>query len=115
MGRNVNLAARLAGCAAPGQILAGESTYRLARYVFEFAAVSINTTGTDHPLDAYDVKALLPETRKARGIEGLKSELIGRRDELAELRSDDFHPQFVRLFDRLFDRLGPRVESKIEG
>jgi predicted ATPase/DNA-binding SARP family transcriptional activator len=86
MGTVVDLAARLAGKATVGQILVGESTYRLARRAFEFTPLSLDIKGMDRPITAYRAERLLPRPRKARGIEGLGAELIGRDKELAALK-----------------------------
>jgi predicted ATPase/DNA-binding SARP family transcriptional activator/class 3 adenylate cyclase len=85
-GAVVDLAVRLAGKAQAGQILVGESTYRLARRAFAFTPLSLAIKGIEAPVAAYRVERLLPHPRKARGIEGLRAELIGRDWELAQLK-----------------------------
>ncbi len=86
MGTVVDLAARLAGKARAGQILVGESTYRLTWRAFEYAPLSLDIKGVEGPVTAYQVERLLPRPKKARGIEGLRAELIGRDDEFAKLK-----------------------------
>jgi DNA-binding SARP family transcriptional activator/class 3 adenylate cyclase len=85
VGRAVDLAVRLAGQAPAGQILVGESTYHLTRRAFAFTPRALAMAGTDEPVRAYQVERLLPRPRKARGIEGLRAELVGRDEELARL------------------------------
>ncbi|UCC61456.1 MAG: AAA family ATPase, partial [Anaerolineae bacterium] len=86
VGQVVDLAMRLAGHAPAGQILVGESTYRLTRRAFAFTPLVLAIAGTDEPLRAYRVERLLPRPRKARGIEGLRAKLIGRDEEWAKLK-----------------------------
>jgi DNA-binding SARP family transcriptional activator/predicted ATPase len=86
MGTFVDLAARLAGKTRAGQILVGESTYRLTWRAFEFAPLSLDIKGMEGPVTAYQVERLLPQPKKARGIEGLRADLIGRDEEFAKLK-----------------------------
>jgi adenylate cyclase len=86
MGPVVNLAARLQDAAAPGQILAGEATYRHTRRAFELSPLSLQIRGFAQPVTAYAVKRALPRPEKVRGIEGLRAQLIGRDEELARLK-----------------------------
>jgi class 3 adenylate cyclase/tetratricopeptide (TPR) repeat protein len=86
MGPVVNLAARLQAQAEPGQILVGEATYRLTRRAFTFTPLSLTVKGLPQPVPAYTVEQALPRPEKARGIEGLKAELIGRDEELTKLK-----------------------------
>jgi class 3 adenylate cyclase len=86
-GPAVGLAARLQEQARPGQILVGEVTQRLARRAFAFTAGSLGIKGLARPTTVYAVEQVLPRPEKARGIEGLRAELIGRDEELAKLRT----------------------------
>src|SRR5262249_48991481 len=85
MGPAVNLASRLQGLAEPGQILVGEATYRHTRRAFAFTPLSLEVKGIAEPVTAHAVAHALPRPEKARGIEGLRAELIGRDQELASL------------------------------
>ncbi|HET9480459.1 MAG TPA: AAA family ATPase, partial [Candidatus Polarisedimenticolia bacterium] len=85
LGPVINLAARLQSRAEPGQVLVGESTYRAARRWFSFQPVTVHVKGIPHPVQAQAALAPLPRPEKARGIEGLKAELVGRGLDLAEL------------------------------
>jgi predicted ATPase/DNA-binding SARP family transcriptional activator/class 3 adenylate cyclase len=86
MGAVVDLAARLAGKARAGQILVSESAYRFTWRAFEFTPLSLDVKGVEGPVAAYQVERLLPRPEKARGIEGLRAELIGRDEEFAKLK-----------------------------
>jgi len=86
MGAVLDLAVGLAGQAQVGQIVVGGSTYRLTRRAFQFTPLSLSIQGMAHPAVVYQVERLLPQPRKARGIEGLRAELIGRNEELAKLK-----------------------------
>jgi len=122
-------AASLLAETRPGQILVGETTYRLTRRAFEFsrslssaecgvrsaewptdgAVAAVDREGTsahrapdtphsalrtphskgsdlDGALPVYQVVRPRPRPRKPRGIEGLRVELVGREQELAQLR-----------------------------
>ena len=86
MGSVVSLAIRLAAKAEGGEILSGESTYRHTRRAFEFTPLPFKIEGSVDSVNAYKVDRLLPDPKKARGIEGLKSQLVGRNEELGVLR-----------------------------
>jgi DNA-binding SARP family transcriptional activator/class 3 adenylate cyclase len=86
MGTVIDRAARLAGRARAGQILVDESTYRLTWRAFEFTALSLDIKGVEGPVAAYQVERLLPRPEKARGIEGLRADLIGRDEEFGKLK-----------------------------
>jgi class 3 adenylate cyclase len=86
VGPVVNLAARLQEQAEPGQVLVGEATYRQTRRAFAFSSRSLAIKGISQPVMAYAVDRAWPRPEKARGIEGLRAELIGREEELTKLR-----------------------------
>src|SRR5262249_23707061 len=77
---------RLQEAAEPGRILVGTATYRQTRGAFEFIPRSLAVHGTPQAVTAYAVERPLPRPEEARGIGGLRAELIGRDDELARLR-----------------------------
>jgi class 3 adenylate cyclase/tetratricopeptide (TPR) repeat protein len=85
MGTAINLAARLREKAAPGEILVGAATQQHTRRAFAFAERSVEAKGFADPIPAYVVKARLQRPDKARGIEGLRADLIGREEELGKL------------------------------
>jgi class 3 adenylate cyclase/tetratricopeptide (TPR) repeat protein len=81
IGDAVNVAARLEQGAAAGEILIGESTYRLVRDVVTAATLrSFQVKGKDDPVESWSVLEITPEPVVARRLE---SPLIGREAELA--------------------------------
>ena len=101
-GQVVHLAVRLASKAEKGQIWVEESTYRHTHRAFEFTPLSLKIRGRRDPVTAYQVEGLLPEPKKARGIEGLEANLIGRDQEFSALREAlhealEGHGQMVSL------------------
>lgn len=87
MGTAVNLAARLEKEAEAGQILVGEATYRHTLRAFEFAPLEpLIIKGITEPVTAYEVVKQLPRPDKIRGIEGLRSDMIGRDREFSQLK-----------------------------
>jgi class 3 adenylate cyclase/tetratricopeptide (TPR) repeat protein len=84
-GDAVNLAARLEQAAAPGEVLIGESTYRLVRDAVDVRPVpELEVKGKARPVRAYRVTAVLDggQGRPRR----LDSPMVGRRKELDLLR-----------------------------
>jgi class 3 adenylate cyclase/tetratricopeptide (TPR) repeat protein len=80
VGDAVNVAARLQQGASPGEILIGDSTYRLARDVVTAATLhSLDVKGKDEAVQAWSVLEITPEPVVARRLE---SPLIGRDQEL---------------------------------
>jgi len=87
MGDTVNVAARLEDASETGQILVGPNTYRLTTLQFEFEALPpIRVKGKIEPVPVYHLLSLKAEPGSRRGIEGLRSPLIGRDTELAQLQ-----------------------------
>ena len=84
MGPVVNLASRLQTVAAAGEILVGETTYRLARRAFRFTPREIEVKGLPRPLVAYSVDGALARP-SSRPLGSQPAELIGRSTELAAL------------------------------
>jgi class 3 adenylate cyclase/tetratricopeptide (TPR) repeat protein len=84
VGDAVNVAARLEQAAAPGEILIGSSTQRLARDAVEVEAVEpLTVRGRDAPVEAYRLLKVLPGAPAfARRMD---SPLVGRQRELALL------------------------------
>jgi predicted ATPase len=87
MGPVVHLAARFLKQAEPGEILVGETTYRLTRRAFTFAPRMVTVKGLAEPVATYSAIEALRKREKTRGIEGMQAALIGRDEELAELRA----------------------------
>jgi class 3 adenylate cyclase len=86
LGDSVNVAARLEQAAAPGDVLIGESTYRLVLGAVTAEAVApVEAKGKSEPLVAYkllDAKARGPLPRREA------SSLVGREAELALLEQE---------------------------
>ena len=104
-GDAVNVAARLEQAAEPGEILLGESTLRLARDAVEVEAVK--------PLELKGKADAVAAHRLLRVVEGapaferrLDSPLVGRRDELARVRTA-FDGALAERTCRLVTALGP--------
>lgn len=85
LGPVINLAARLQSKAMPGQVLVGESTYRTARGSFQFRPLTLDIKGIPRPVRAHLAVRRLARPRKARGIEGVRAEMVGRSGELGRL------------------------------
>ena len=89
-GDTVNLAARLQSTAGPGQILVSHSTYLLTQHAFRFEALgAVSLKGKAEPIAAYRVNDTLSVPRSTRGLQahGLAAPLVGREQELSELRA----------------------------
>jgi class 3 adenylate cyclase len=85
MGPAVNLAARLQGRCDPGEVLVGESTWRIARRAFEFEARETRIKGLADPVPAWAARGRKPRPETARGLEGMRSALVGREEEIGAL------------------------------
>jgi class 3 adenylate cyclase len=89
MGDTVNLAARLEDLSEAGEILVGETTYRLTAPLFEFQPLPpVKVKGKDQPVNVFRLlKAKAGLGGQLRGIEGLSSPLIGRDVEVERLKA----------------------------
>jgi class 3 adenylate cyclase/tetratricopeptide (TPR) repeat protein len=86
MGDAVNVAARMEQTAQPGTVQVSEQTQRLIRPLFEFEDLgAVEVRGRDEPIRAFRVARALERPASTRGIEGLRSPLVGRDAELARL------------------------------
>ena len=85
MGPVVNLAARIQGQADAGEILIGETTQRHVRRAFELARREVEIKGIESAVPVYRVERQLPRMQKARGLDGVTAELVGRDEELDRL------------------------------
>jgi class 3 adenylate cyclase len=86
MGDAVNLAARMQAAARPMTALITENTYRFIHPLFDCADIgAIQVKGKSEPVHTYEVRGLKPEPGSLRGLAGLESPLIGRREELSSL------------------------------
>ena len=104
-GDAVNVAARLEQSAQPGEILIGEQTLRLARGAIEVAPVEpLSLKGKAEPLTAHRLLQVA-EDEHAFGRR-LDAPLVGRREELATLRTA-FEAAVSERRCRLVTVLGP--------
>ncbi len=88
LGDAINLAARMEQTAAPGTVRIAHDTYRLVKPLFEFEELGgVEIKGKSEPVLAYRVLGRKAVAGRARGIEGLYAEMVGRQDELTALRS----------------------------
>ena len=88
VGDAVNLASRLKDIAPSGHIYVGPETYRQTSRRFEFTPLApVRLKGKRDPVQVYDVRALAASPGSLRGIEGLRSPLIGRDAELNRLQA----------------------------
>ena len=98
LGDAINVAARMEQAARPGTVLVSADTQRLIAPLFEFEDLGpIEVRGKTQPVSAYRVISAKSEPGSLRGIEGLRSPLIGREKEVETLR---------RVFDALKEGRG---------
>ncbi|MFQ5889508.1 MAG: adenylate/guanylate cyclase domain-containing protein [Gemmatimonadota bacterium] len=87
IGDTVNVASRLQGVCAPGQILVGPDTYEQTKHVFEYGGAQLlRVKGRREPVGARYVVGLRAERGEVRGFRGRRIPLVGRARELEELR-----------------------------
>ncbi len=88
MGDAVNTAARMESTAQPGTVQIAADTRRLVDKLFEFEDLGgIEVKGKSEPVPAFRVIKALPRPETRRGIDGLRSPLVGRAAELDQLKS----------------------------
>jgi class 3 adenylate cyclase/tetratricopeptide (TPR) repeat protein len=105
VGDAVNVAARLEQAAEPGDILIGESTFRLVRDAVAAESVGpLDVKGKSEPIAAWKVIEVLPSvTGWSRRLD---SPLVGREAELRALRD---------TFDEMIAMSAPRVVTLMGG
>ncbi len=87
VGDTVNLAHRIEEAAPPGTILISETVYNQVRAIFDCQQISVlNPKGVAHPVVAYRVLDLRARPGSVRGIEGFYAPMIGRDQELIQLK-----------------------------
>ncbi|MDJ0768756.1 MAG: adenylate/guanylate cyclase domain-containing protein [Ilumatobacter sp.] len=89
MGDTVNVAARLERAAPEGAVLVGHDTYRHVRGVFSVRVQEpLEVKGKRASLRTYLVEGVRPRAFRlpSRGIEGVETDMIGRRQELERLQ-----------------------------
>jgi hypothetical protein len=86
-GPDVDFAKRLQEAAKPGEIWVGASAYRLTGRIFDFEGpIDIEAKGMGEGWQAYPVLRIREHPEKLRGIEGLRTGMIGRKREFADLK-----------------------------
>ncbi len=109
-GDAVNIAARLEQAAAPGEILLGETTYRLVRDAVEVGPVeSLELKGKAEPVDAFRLTEVLEDT--AGHVRHLDSAMVGRAKEL-EMLERALDRVLTERSSHLFTLLGPAGVGK---
>ncbi|MFN2262685.1 MAG: adenylate/guanylate cyclase domain-containing protein [Anaerolineales bacterium] len=87
LGDAINLAARMEATAQPGTVQVAGDTFKHVANLFEFEPLGgIDVKGKSEPVHAYRVLGRKDITSRARGIEGLHIEMVGREDELLTLK-----------------------------
>ena len=87
MGDAVNLAARLEEASSVGEIFVGPATYRLTQRLFDFEPVApLKLKGKEAPVEVHRLLGAKVAPKSTRGIEGLRAPLVGRDNELEEIR-----------------------------
>ncbi len=100
LGDAINLASRMEDTALPGTIQISEDTYKLLSQLFEFEPLGgIEIKGKSEPVFAYRVLGRKDIAKRARGIEGLHVEMVGRKAELQTLQKvmNDLHQGIGRI------------------
>lgn len=88
LGDAINLAARMEQTAQPGTVQIAEATHKLIAPLFEMEALApIEVKGKIQPVHAWRVLGMKAQPGSLRGIAGLRSELVGRDKEAAQLRA----------------------------
>jgi class 3 adenylate cyclase/Tfp pilus assembly protein PilF len=87
LGDTVNVASRLQSVAEPGTVLVSRSVYEQALAWFEFRELgSIRVKNRVEPVEIYEVVAPRQKVGRVRGIPGLAAPMVGRAQELTQLR-----------------------------
>jgi class 3 adenylate cyclase len=108
-GDAVNVAARLEQSAEPGEILLGETAFRLVRDAVDAERTELSVKGKSAPLEAHRVVAF---DREARGVaRRLERPMIGRQRERDRLQAE-FDEVVDRRTCRLVTLIGPAGVGK---
>lgn len=88
IGDTVNLASRLEQAARPGTILVSQSVRDQTQALFDFThQAPLALKGIANLVQAYQVRGVRERPDSVRGLEGLRSPMIGRESEMAQLRA----------------------------
>jgi class 3 adenylate cyclase/tetratricopeptide (TPR) repeat protein len=87
LGDTINIASRISGLAKPDEIIVGADTYQHTEGYFEFKKKkSVKVKGKEEPIQIYKVLSPKETLSKTHRLSGLRSELIGRRVEMDQLK-----------------------------
>ena len=87
LGDAINLAARMEHTAEPGTVQIAQDTHKHVVNLFKFESLGdIEVKGKSEPVKAYRVLSRKDLAARARGIEGLHVEMVGRVAELQTLK-----------------------------
>ena len=93
LGDTINVAFRLSSLAKPGEIIVDTGTYRRAAGHFNFDTLEPATVnGKTEPVRIFRVISPKEKPTKTHRLSGMRSELIGRKVEMAQLQGS--HIQF---------------------
>src|SRR6266542_1361819 len=87
MGDAVNVAARMQATARAGSVLVAAATYRFVSSLVDAVDVGLlELKGKTDAVQAYEISGVKADRVSARGLQGLRSPMIGRDAQLARLR-----------------------------
>jgi class 3 adenylate cyclase len=88
MGDTVNVAARLQSAARPGRVILSAATHRFVSTLIESVDLGrLELKGKADAVQAYEVVDLKLGAVRSRGLDGVRSPMIGRDAELSELEN----------------------------
>ena len=87
-GDTINLASRLSGLAAPGEILVGENTYLQTKGAFSYEkGEPVSLKGKAEPVMPYKLIDKKPGIPRGLAAQSISSPLVGRHSELAAIKT----------------------------
>jgi len=87
LGDTINIASRISGLAKTDEIIVGADTYLHAEDYFEFKKKkTVKVKGKEEHIQTYKVLSPKEASSKTHRLSGLRSELIGRKVEMAQLK-----------------------------
>jgi class 3 adenylate cyclase/tetratricopeptide (TPR) repeat protein len=88
MGDDVNLAARLMAKAEPGSIVVSGDVRRKVQALFDLASLGeVQVKGKSRPISIFSVAGVRAIPEPLRGVEGMRSPLVGRQAEWEQLQA----------------------------